>query len=101
MTINKMQENGILTLTIEGRLDTITAPRLQDVLIPSIDEAKEIELDLTKLSYLSSAGLRVLLMGQKKAEANGVAMMIGGVSKEAMEVLEITGFVNILNIRKR
>ena len=101
MTIDKTQENGKLILAIEGRLDTITAPRLQDVLIPSIEGAEQIELDLTKLSYLSSAGLRVLLVGQKTAEAKGVSMIISGVSEEAMEVLEITGLVDILTIRKR
>ena len=99
MTIDKTLENGKLILAIEGRLDTITAPRLQDVLIPSIDEAGQIELDLSKLSYLSSAGLRVLLMGQKTAEAKGASMILSGVSEEAMEVLEITGFVNMLSIK--
>ena len=98
MTIDKTLKDGKLTLAVEGRLDTITAPRLQDVLIPSINEAIQIELDFTKLFYMSSAGLRVLLVGQKVAASKGVSFSICGVSEEVMEVLEITGFVDILNI---
>ena len=98
MTIDKTQENGKLTLVINGKLDTTTAPQFKEVLIPSIDEARQIELDLTKLSYISSAGLRVLLLGQKTATANGVSMTLCGVSEEIKEILEMTGFVNILKI---
>ncbi|MCL2684758.1 MAG: STAS domain-containing protein [Synergistaceae bacterium] len=97
MIINKTQENGNVTFTVDGRLDTITAPKLQDVLIPSIGEAKQIELDFKNLFYMSSAGLRVLLMGQKIATAKGVSFSICGVSDEVMEVFEITGFAEILN----
>ena len=98
MIIGKTQENGKITLAIDGKLDTITAPRLQDLLIHSIDEAGQIELDFTKLSYVSSAGLRVLLLGQKTAAAKGASMILSGVSEEVMEILEITGFVDILTI---
>ena len=98
MIINKTQENGKITFAFDGRLDTTSAPRLQEVLIPSIDEARQIELDFTKLSYISSAGLRVLLQGQKAATAKGVSMMLSGVSDEVMEIFEMTGFVDILRI---
>lgn len=98
MTINKTQENGKLTLALEGRLDTTTAPQLQDVLIPAFDEAAQIELNFTKLAYVSSAGLRVLLMGQKTAKAKGASMSLCGVSEEIMEVFEMTGFADMLTI---
>ena len=98
MTINKTQENGKLTLALEGRLDTTTAPQLQDVLIPSFDDAIEIVLDFTKLAYVSSAGLRVLLMGQKTAKAKELSMTLTGVSEEIMEVFEMTGFADMLTI---
>jgi anti-anti-sigma factor len=98
MTINKTQENGTLTLTLEGKLDTTTAPQLQDVLIPAFDDAKEIILDFTSLAYVSSAGLRVLLMGQKTAKAKGMVMTLTGVSEEIMEVFEMTGFADVLTI---
>ena len=98
MTINKTQENGTLILGLEGRLDTTTAPQLQDVLIPAFDEAHDIKLDFAKLAYVSSAGLRVLLMGQKTAKAKGASMTLTGVSEEIMEVFEMTGFADMLTI---
>ncbi len=98
MTIDKKLENGKLTLALDGRLDTTTAPRLQEVLLPAYDEANDITLDFTKLAYVSSAGLRVLLMGQKEAKKKGGAMALTGVSEEIMEVLEMTGFADMLTI---
>ena len=98
MIINKTQGNGKFTLVLEGRLDTNTAPQLQEVLIPAFDEAKEIELDFSQLAYVSSAGLRVLLIGQKTATAKGVPMTLSRVSEEIMEILEMTGFTDILTI---
>lgn len=98
MTINKTSENGIITFDLVGRLDTTTAPQLQDVLIPAFDEAKEITLNFSDLAYVSSAGLRVLLMGQKEAKKKDGSMTISGVSEEIMEVFEMTGFASMLNI---
>lgn len=98
VTINKTQENGKPTLGIEGRLDTTTAPQLQEVLVPAFDEFKEITLDFKELVYVSSAGLRVLLMGQKQAKKTGGAMTLKNVSDEVMEVLEMTGFADMLSI---
>ena len=98
MTISKTQDNGKLTLVLEGRLDTTTAPQLQDVLIPAFNEAKEIRLDFSALAYVSSAGLRVLLIGQKTAKTKGAAMTISGVSDEIMQVFGMTGFTDILTI---
>ena len=98
MTINKKNENGKLILVLEGRLDTTTAPQLQDALIPLLDEIKQIELDFKQLSYISSAGLRALLTGQKKAESMGVSMTLTGVSEEIKHIFEMTGFDSILTI---
>ena len=96
MTIDKKLENNTLTFTLKGRLATATSPQLQDVLIPAFDEAKEIILDFTGIAYVSSAGLRVLLIGQKAAQAKEATMKIRGVPDEIMEVFEMTGFSNIL-----
>ena len=98
MTITKTQENGKLILALEGRLDTITAPQLESLLIPAFDEVKEVRLDLSKIDYISSAGLCVLFTGQKTAKAKGVSMTLSGVSHEIMEVFQMTGFVDILTI---
>jgi len=98
MTINKTREHGKLILALDGRLDTTTAPQLQDALIPAFDGEKEIILDFAKLTYVSSAGLRVLLMGQKTAKAKGASMTLTGVSDEIMEVFDMTGFSGMLTI---
>ena len=98
MTINKTQENGKLTFALGGRLDTTTAPQLDAALLPAFDEAKEIILDFTGLAYVSSAGLRVLLMGQKEAKKKSASMILTGVSEEIMEVFEMTGFADMLTI---
>ena len=98
MTILRTQKDGKQTFAVEGRIDTTTAPQLQEILIPAFDEAKEIRLDLSKLDYVSSAGLRVFLLGQKAAKAKGASMTLCGVSEEIMEVLKMTGFSDILTI---
>ena len=98
MNTNKIQENGRITIELEGRLDTTTAPQLESVLVPAFDEAGEISLDFAKLEYVSSAGLRVLLIGQKTAKAKGAFMTVSNVSEDIMEVLEMTGFDDMLTI---
>ena len=98
MTINKTQNSDKTTFALSGRLDTTTAPQLQETLIPEFDAAKQVELDFAELSYVSSAGLRVLLMGQKTAKAKGGAMTLSHVSPEIMEVFEMTGFADMLTI---
>jgi len=98
MIINKTQENEKLIFNLEGRLDTTTAPLLQQTLIPAFDNAKEVTLDFKKLAYISSAGLRILLLGQKKAKAKNASMSLCNVSAEIMEIFDITGFSNILTV---
>ena len=98
MTINKTQENGKLIFVLEGRLDTTSAPKLQQELIPAFDEVKEVILDFKQLAYISSAGLRVLLMGQKTSNAKSVPMSLFNVSEEIIEVFDMTGFSEMLTI---
>ena len=98
MVITENKVGDLLTLALEGRLDTTTAPSLQEALIPSFDKAKDISLDFSGIDYVSSAGLRVLLLGQKKALSTGGKMSLKGVSEDVMEVLEMTGFDEMLTI---
>ena len=98
MTINKTIENEILILELEGRLDTSTSPLLEDELKSAFEIVKKITMDFSKLDYVSSAGLRVLLLGQKSAKEKNIHMSLTGVSKDIMEVFEITGFSDLLNI---
>ena len=98
MLINKKQDNDNIILVLDGRLDTTTSPKLQEALIPAIDEAEKIILDFEKLAYISSAGLRVLLMGQKTATSRNTDLVIKNVSEEIMEVFDMTGFTDMLVI---
>ena len=97
MTITTNQENGKLSIALEGRLDTNTAPQLDVQLKQSINGVSELEFDFSKLDYISSAGLRVLLAAQKIMNKQG-KMLIRHINDTIMEVFEITGFVDILTI---
>ena len=97
MTITEERNNNLITLKIEGRLDTTTAPTLEKTIDEFIDDITELVLDMKHLTYVSSAGLRVLLSTQKKMNKIGTMKLIG-VCEEVMEVFEMTGFVDILNI---
>lgn len=98
MTITKSREGAALTLRLEGRLDTTTAPELEKELNASLDGVSSLTLDLAQLAYLSSAGLRVVLAAQKRMNRQG-EMTVENVCPAIMEVFEITGFADILNIR--
>ena len=95
MEIKRNAEETIIT--IAGRLDTTTAPALEKAINEDIGDAKNLVLDLTNLQYISSAGLRVLLGAQKKMQKIG-SMKVVNVCETVMEVLEMTGFADILVI---
>ena len=97
MTINKTATDTALTLALEGRLDTTTAPALEEELKNSLEGVAELTLDFEKLEYMSSAGLRVLLSAQKQMNKQG-KMTIRNVCADIMEVFEITGFSDILTV---
>ena len=97
MTIMKTQEHSTLTLFLEGRLDTTTSPQLEAELAESLTGITDLTLDLSKLAYLSSAGLRVILSAQKRMNKQG-RMVVRHVNETIMEVFEVTGFVDILTI---
>lgn len=94
MTINKTAEGSKMTMAIEGRLDTTTAPKLETE-INALTGVTELVLDIEKLEYISSAGLRVLLGAHKKLHGG---LTIAHVSADVMEIFEVTGFSDILTI---
>lgn len=97
MNIMKKTEGTALYLSLEGRLDTTTAPQLEAELKGSLDGVTALNLDFEKLEYLSSAGLRVLLAAQKVMNKQGT-MVIRHVNDTIREVFEVTGFLDILTI---
>lgn len=97
MNMHKTIEGSTLCIALEGRLDTTTAPLLEAELEKSIANSTRLVMDFDKLEYLSSAGLRVLLSAQKVMNKQG-EMVIRGVNETIMEIFEVTGFIDILNI---
>ena len=98
LSVETIEEDGSITFILAGRLGAKTHKQFEKVLIPSFDDADSVTLDIENLVYLSSMGLRVLLIGQKTANLKGVPMAICNVSDEIMEILQMTGFADILNI---
>ena len=97
MTIEKKINNDAVTLIVSGRLDTQTAPELENELDSIFAGLKELIFDFTNLEYVSSAGLRVILKAQKAMNTQG-SMKLTGVNDSIMEVFDITGFLDILTI---
>lgn len=97
MTIEIVKGKEETVLMISGRLDTNTAPVLEKTIREDIRENATLVLDMKELEYISSAGLRVLLSAQKRMQRNG-AMKLIHVCEIVKEVLELTGFADILDI---
>ncbi len=97
MIINKHEQGTELLITLEGRLDTVTAPKLEEELNKSIENKTDLIMDFAGIEYISSAGLRVLLTAQKIMNKQG-KMKLKNVRDVVMEVFEITGFCDILDI---
>lgn len=97
MTIEKKSNGSELTIALGGRLDTTTAPQLETEIRDSVAGVTSLILDMEKLDYLSSAGLRVLLTAQKTMTKQG-EMKVIHVNETIMEIFEITGFADILTI---
>jgi len=97
MTIEIKKNAKEMTVVVVGRLDTITAPVLEKAIGENVDCIENLILDMHGLEYISSAGLRILLGAQKKMQKVG-SMKLVGVCEEVMEILEMTGFADILVI---
>ena len=96
MEIFKIKDDTNLTIVLEGELNTITAPDLEKVIKDNLSSIKLLVLDFGKLEYLSSAGLRVLLIAQKIMDSQG-KMIVKNVNSTIMDIFEMTGFSNILS----
>ena len=97
LNIDKTHENGCTFVALKGRLDTTTAPELESTLIDCLKDTSVLTLDLEKLEYISSAGLRVLLVAQKTMNVQG-EMKLTHVGTAIMDIFEVTGFSEILTI---
>ena len=98
MTVKLMKQGEGAVLFLEGRIDTMTAPEAQEALLPMADEYENLTLDFDKVSFVSSAGLRVLLMLHKKCNVQGREIKLVHVKQSIMEVFDMTGFSGMLHI---
>lgn len=97
LDITKIPNGTELTVALKGRLDTLTAPQLEEELKAEMGSLTALILELAQLEYISSAGLRVLLSAQKTMNTRG-SMVLRNVSEEIREIFEVTGFTDILTI---
>ena len=96
MNITKKQDDGCLTLKVEGRLDTNTSPELEAEL--KVDGVKEIVFDFSELEYISSAGLRILMMAHKAMMGCGGTMTVAHPNAVVKGVLDMTGMSDVFNV---
>ncbi len=100
MEIRNKAEDGVVTVELSGRLDSASAPECEEKLLPLQEGASTFILDLKELEYVSSAGLRVFLLLQKGMAARQGQMILRHVNESIRDVLDITGFTDILTIEE-
>jgi anti-anti-sigma factor len=98
MNISKNYNDKELTLTVEGRIDTLTSKELEDEITAEMGNFDSLILDFADLEYISSAGLRVLISTQKKLKADNIPMIIKNVTDSVNEIFRMSGFDKILKI---
>ncbi len=98
MTITNQQEGTVLTMTIEGRIDTQTSPELDQAILALPEDITELIMDFTQVIYISSAGLRSVLTAQNKMNSKNGNMIIRGAAKNIVGVFKVTGFDTFLTL---
>ena len=97
LIVNKIDENGLLTISVEGSIDTLTAPDFETKVLKELEGVKKLILDFAKVEYVSSAGLRtIILLNEKMEEKEG--MTIKNINEEVRDVFEMTGFDELLTL---
>ncbi len=98
MTMKKILEGSKLTVTVEGRLDTLTAPELEQALEPALEGVETLVFDFASLAYISSAGLRVLLSAAHVIDARDGEMKVLNANKDVRNIFDITGLTDALGV---
>ena len=97
MTVEKITNEDSLTLRVEGRVDTTNAKEFEEIITNSLDGVKELIMDFESLEYISSAGLRVMLMAIKKMKKQG-SMAVTNANEMVKEIFEVTGFSDLVEV---
>ena len=99
MTIEEIKEENGIRLCIDGKIDTLTSPEFQNAVLKSFQKTTTLVIDMENVSYVSSAGLRTLIIGQRTAEAKGGHLSVINASDSVKEVFRVTGFQKVLDIQ--
>lgn len=100
MEIQKKNDGDKLTVKVKGRLDTTTAPELAEALKADVNGLEKLIFDFSELDYISSAGLRVLLICKKALDPDGGELIVKGCNQTILEVFDITGFSDFLSVER-
>lgn len=98
MKVNIEEQDTAVLFSVEGYLDTTTAPEFDAILSPYVAGEKNFVLDFAGLEYVSSAGLRVILRATQTLENTGRTVTVRNISGEVREVFELTGFDTLLTL---
>ena len=99
MNISKNETDEKITIFLEGRLDKLSSPILEEEMKKEVAKKKDIVIDFKNLEYISSAGLSILIASEKELKPIGMTMEIINVNEDVMSILSVTGFIYILNIK--
>lgn len=93
MNIEIVTRDEVTIIEISGNLDANTVPQAQDIILPLVTADCRLVLDMTKCQYVSSSGLRLMLMVAKRLKTSGGGQWcLANVSEEVMDVMQMTGF---------
>lgn len=99
MQISQDTRGGLTVMTLNGKLDTVSSPEVQTALVAALEAAdRGVVVDMAEVAYVSSAGLRVMLIGGKTAKAKGKAFRLAGLKPAVAEVFKMSGFDRLLEI---
>lgn len=99
MEISQDTQGGFTVMTLNGKLDTVSSPEVQSALLAALESAdKGVVIDMAEVAYVSSAGLRVMLIGGKTAKSKGKVFRIAGLKPAVAEVFKMSGFDRLLEI---
>lgn len=99
MEVNVFKQNDEIVVAIVGRIDTVTSPQLEKKIQPYLSEiGLTLIFECEKLDYVSSSGLRVILVAHKQISAKGGKFILRNLTSEVRSVIDLTGFSRIINI---
>lgn len=96
--IEKVDHTDATVITIDGQLNSATTSQIQDQVLTSARGGRRVLLDMSGVNYLSSAGLRMLLLLYRRVQENQGMMALAGLSEEVSDVMSITGFLDLFTI---